>query len=82
MVVSSNLGAAFEVDDANGPAVTDYLAKDIRAYLRIVLDDKKAGVLAEQWPILSNIKELRFQILILMPSHLSTIRVKGWKVTL
>ncbi|MPC76217.1 hypothetical protein E2C01_070624 [Portunus trituberculatus] len=41
MIVGYEIGTAFDVDDANGLAVTEVLAKDIRAYLHMVPDYKK-----------------------------------------
>ena len=46
VVVSHSLGAAFDVDDANGPPVTEVLAKGTRTYLRMVPDDNKTRTLA------------------------------------
>ena len=40
VVVGHSIGAAFDVDDANGLSVTEVLAKDIRTYLHMVPDDR------------------------------------------
>ena len=40
MSVEYSLGAAFDIDEANGPLVTGALAKTIRSFLRMVPDDK------------------------------------------
>lgn len=57
--VGHSLGAAFDVDEADGPPVTEALAKDIRSFLRMIPDDKKARLLADQWSIPCNIRELK-----------------------
>ena len=46
--VVQSLGAAFDVDEANGPPVSEAFAKNIRPFLRMVPDDKKARPLADQ----------------------------------
>ena len=57
--VVQSLGAAFDVDDANGPPVSEAFAKTVRPFLRMVPDDKKARLLADQWSIPCNLKELK-----------------------
>ncbi|MPC63305.1 hypothetical protein E2C01_057402 [Portunus trituberculatus] len=46
VTLGRSLGAAFDIDDARGPPVTEVLAKDIRSYLHMVPDDKNTRLLA------------------------------------
>lgn len=55
MVVGHMFGAAFELDDANGPAVIEVLARDIRSYVWFLMIRKPE----HWWTIPSNIKELK-----------------------
>ena len=56
---SYDFSAAFALDEANGDPVPEPLAQKLRPLLRMVPDDKRARLVADQWPIPSNVPELK-----------------------